>query len=149
MNSTHVSTEDCWGQQRKHLISTRLKKKKIVLRHDGDFRCWWAMGKPVKQLNIDEWEYLREHLAHQEWRNLKNHKQKSQTQGSLPTCFYLEKMEPTLFDFRVLRKFVRLFTIPCQWAISACWPAVLATERDAPFTKLALDVLGACLKVKT
>lgn len=49
----------------------------------------------------------------------------------------------TWFDLRVLRKFVRLFTIPCQCAINACCASELPTERDAPFTKLALDVLGA------
>lgn len=49
----------------------------------------------------------------------------------------------TWFAFRVSKKFPRLFTIPCQWAIKVCCAAVFATERDAPLTKLALDVLGA------
>lgn len=49
----------------------------------------------------------------------------------------------TWFAFKVFKKFPRLFTIPCQWAIKACCAAVFATERT-PFTKLALDILGAC-----
>lgn len=52
---------------------------------------------------------------------------------------------PTLFTFSMFRKFPRLFTIPCQWAIKACWAAVLVFEREDPFIKLALDVLGACI----
>lgn len=51
----------------------------------------------------------------------------------------------TWFSFKVFKKFPRLLTIPCQWAIKAFWASVLATERDAPLTKLALDVLGAYL----
>ena len=49
----------------------------------------------------------------------------------------------TWFAFKVFRKFPRLLTIPCQWAIKALWASVFATERDDPLTKLALDVLGA------
>lgn len=51
--------------------------------------------------------------------------------------------EYTWFAFNVFRKFPRLVTIPCQWAIKTCWAAVLATERDDPLTKLAREVLGA------
>lgn len=51
----------------------------------------------------------------------------------------------TWFVFKVFKKFPRLLTIPCQWAIKAFWASVFATERDEPLTKLALDVLGAYL----
>jgi len=51
----------------------------------------------------------------------------------------------TWLAFKVFRKFPRLFTIPCQWAIKARWASVFATERDDPLTRLALDVLGAYL----
>lgn len=56
----------------------------------------------------------------------------------------VQNIIPTLFTFSIFTKFPRLFTIPCQWAIKACWAAVLVFEREDPFIKLALDVLGAC-----
>lgn len=56
-----------------------------------------------------------------------------------------QKVPLTLFSFKVFKKFPRLLTIPCQWAIKAFCASVFATERDDPLTKLALDVLGAYL----
>lgn len=49
----------------------------------------------------------------------------------------------TWLAFNVFKKFPKLLTIPCQWAIKACWAAAFARDRDDPLTKLALDVLGA------
>lgn len=49
----------------------------------------------------------------------------------------------TLFTLSMFKKFPRLFTIPCQWAIKACCAAVFVFEREDPFIMLALDVLGA------
>lgn len=73
------------------------------------------------------------------YRTLKNKKQEKELHKKKEFIIIL-----TWFAFNVLRKLPRLFTIPCQWAIRACWAAALVIERDDPFTEIALDVLGAC-----
>ena len=69
---------------------------------------------------------------------------KHMNESEKENCFKtIKKVLHTWFAFKVFKKFPRLFTIPCQWAIKARCASVVATEREDPLTKLALDVLGA------